>query len=61
MTSIPLGDEEINEIWTVYIEKSCAEFMLMQESKTAKDLLYHKQKKELYDSIVKSIKPFRFS
>jgi hypothetical protein len=59
MANIELNDSEIDLLWTVFINESCTEFMLMQKYKTPGDLLKHKQRKDICDGIIQKIKQFR--
>lgn len=59
MISLEFNETELDVLWTKLIEYSCDEFVRMQNSKTASDLLKHKQKKEVCDNMIKRIKPYR--
>lgn len=59
MVSLEFSDSELDFIWTRLIEFSCEEFTRMQSSKTASDLLKHKQIKYDCDNIIKRLKEYR--
>lgn len=56
MINIELNKIEIDVLWSVLIDESCSEFMSMQKAKTANELIEHKQRKDVCDTILQRIK-----
>jgi hypothetical protein len=58
VVSIEFTDDEIDVLWSAVIEQVCKEHMAMQDSRTAKDLFTHKQRKETCDGLIRKIKVY---
>jgi Holliday junction resolvase RusA-like endonuclease len=58
MVKLELNKDELDVFWTAMINQICKEHMSMQDSKTAKELLDHKNRKDICDNLVKKIKDY---
>jgi len=59
LINIEFSEGELDLMWNVLVNESCLQFIGMQKSKSAKDLLDHKNRKELCDMLISKSNPYK--